>query len=57
MLIAHLKLVVCFSITDNIVSTVKFFAHDTSIFPAVTDANVSADEVNKDLQKNILMGL
>ena len=57
MLIPHLKLVVCFSITDNIVSTVKFFAHDTSIFPAVNDANVSADEVNKGLQKNILMGL
>ena len=57
MLIPHLKLVVCFSITDNIVSTVKFFAHDTSIFPAVNDANVSADELNKDLQKNILMGL
>ena len=53
MLIPHLKLVVCFSITDNIVSTVKFFAHDTSIFPAVNDANVSADEVNKKKQKNI----
>ena len=56
MLIPHLKLVVCFSITDNIVSTVKFFAHDTSIFPAVNDANVSADEVNKDLQKKYLNG-
>ena len=45
------KLVVCFSITDNIVSTVRLFAHDTSIFSAVSDANISADEVKKDLQK------
>ena len=35
MFIPPLKLVVCFSITDNMVSTVKFFAHDTSIFSAV----------------------
>ena len=46
-----LKLKVCFSITDNIVPTVKFFAHDTSLFSAVNDANISADELNKDLQK------
>ena len=51
MLIPLLKLVVCFSITDNIVSTVKLFADDTSIFSAVNDANISADEQNKDLQK------
>ena len=51
MLIPLLKLVVCFSIKDNIVSTVKFFAHDTSIFSAVNEANISADELNKDLQK------
>ena len=42
---------VCFSITDNIVSTVKLFADDTSIFSAVNDAKISADEINKDLQK------
>ena len=46
-----LKLVVCFSLTDNIVSTVKLFADDTSIFSAVNDASISADELNKDLQK------
>ena len=51
MLIPLLKLVVCFSIKDNIVSTVKFFAQDTSIFSAVNEANISADELNKDLQK------
>ena len=49
MLIPLLKLVVCFSITDNIVSTVKLFANDTSIFSAANDANISADELNKDL--------
>ena len=46
-----LKLVVCFSLTDNIVSTVKLFADDTSIFSAVNDASIPADELNKDLQK------
>ena len=51
MLIPLLKLVVCFSITDNIVSTVKLFADDTSIFSAANDAYISADERNKHLQK------
>ena len=35
----------------NIVSTVKLFADDTSIFSAVNDTSISADELNKDLQK------
>ena len=51
MLIPLLKLVVCSSIIDNIVSTVKLFADNTSIFSAVNDANISADELNTDLQK------
>ena len=51
MLIPLLKLVVCFSITDNIVSTVKLFADDTSIFSAANDAYISADERNKHLLK------
>ena len=51
MLIPLLKLVVCFSITDYIVSTVKLFADDTSVFSALKDANISANELNKDLQK------
>ena len=50
-LIPPLKPVVCFSITDDIVSTVKLFADDKSIFSAVNDDSVSADELNKDLQK------
>ena len=51
MLILLLKLVVCFSIPDNIVSIVTLFADDMSIFSAVSDANIFADELNKDLQK------
>ena len=51
MLISLSKIVVSFSITDNIVSTVKLFADDTSIFSAENDANTSADEINMDLQK------
>ena len=51
MLFSLLKLVVRFSITDNIVSTVNLFADDTSIFSAVNDANIPADELNKDLQE------
>ena len=51
MLIPLLKLVVSFSITDNIVSAVKLFAHDTSIFSAVNHANISADVLNKDLEQ------
>ena len=39
-----------FSITDNIVSTVKLFAGDTSMFSAV-NVPISADELNKVLQK------
>ena len=46
-----LKLVVCFSITDNTVSTVKLFADNKSMFSAVNDANIFADEINKDLQE------
>ena len=51
MLISLLKLVVCFSITDNIGPAVKLFADDTSIFFAVSDATISADELKKDLKK------
>ena len=53
MLLPLMKLVVCFSITDNTVSTVKLFADDKSIFSAINDANISADELNKDLQKDL----
>ena len=37
--------------SDDIVSTVKFFADSSKIFPVANDANISAVEANKDLQK------
>ena len=37
--------------SDNIISTVKLFADDTSTFSAVNDANISVDKLNEDLQK------
>ena len=52
MLILFLKRVVCFSIPDNIVSIETLFADDMSIFSAVNDASILADELNKDLQKS-----
>ena len=36
---------------DNIVSIIKLSADNISIFSAVNDASISADELNKDLQK------
>ena len=51
MLIPLLKYKVCFSIPDNVVSTVKLFADYMSIFSAVNDANISTNELNKDLEK------
>ena len=36
---------------DNLLSTVKLFADDTSLFSVVNDSNISANELNKDLQK------
>ena len=43
MLVPLLKVAVCSSIPDNIVSTVKLFADDISIFSVVNDVNISAD--------------
>ena len=37
--------------SDDIVSTAKFFADNTTIFSVANDANISAAEANKDLQK------
>ena len=52
MLIPLLKLVVCFLITNKIMSTVKLFTDDISLFFVVIDAKIFADKLNKDL-KNI----
>ena len=38
-------------LSDNLLSTVKLFADDTSLFSVVNDSNISANELNKDLQK------
>ena len=38
-------------LSDNIPSTVKLFADDTSLFSVVNDSNISANKLNKDLQK------
>ena len=51
LLIPLLKPVVCFSIPDIIVPTVKLFVDDISIFLAVNDANVSAEELQKIYKK------
>ena len=38
-------------LSDNLLSTVKLFADDTSLFSVVNDGNISANKLNKDLQK------
>ena len=38
-------------LSKDISSTAKLFADDTSIFSVVNDINVSADQINKDLEK------
>ena len=38
-------------LSDELVSTVKLFADDTSLFSVVCDGNISAYELNNDMQK------
>ena len=38
-------------LSDDLVSTIKLFADDTSLFSVVHDSNISANELNNDLQK------
>ena len=38
-------------LSDELVSTVKLFADDTSLFSVVCDSNISAYELNNDMQK------
>ena len=40
-------------LSDDLVSTVKLFADDTSLFSAARDSNISAYELNNDMQKNM----
>ena len=42
---------------DNLESSVKLFADDTSLFSTVYDPNMSADQLDKDLKKNIRLGI
>ena len=44
------KLVYQNDLSDNLVSTVKLFADDASLFSAVRDSNISVNESNKDMQ-------
>ena len=37
--------------SENSPSTVKLFADDTSVFSVVNDSNISANELNKELQE------
>ena len=47
----HFFLICIIGLSDNIVSTINLVADDASIFSVVNDANISADELNKDLKK------
>ena len=40
-------------LSDELVSTVKLFADDTSLFSVVCDSNISAYELNNDMQKHL----
>ena len=44
-------------LSDELVSAVKLFADDTSLFSVVCESNISAYDLNNDLQKNISIGL
>ena len=39
------------NLSDELVSTVNLFADDTSLFSVVCDSNISAYELNNDMQK------
>ena len=40
----------------DLISTVKLFAYDTSLFSIIHDAKTTGYELNKDLRKNSWMG-
>ena len=45
-----LPLVYVNDLVDNLISDVRLFADDTSLFHAVTDADISADALNHDVK-------
>ena len=54
-LVDHFFPLICINnSSDNLLSTVTYhqlFADDTSLFPVVNDSNISANQLNKDLEK------
>ena len=38
-------------LSDDLVSTIKLFEDDTSLFSVINDSTISANELNNDLQK------
>ena len=50
-LISLFFLIYIYNLSVDIISTVKLFADNTSLFSVVHDPNTSANELNKDLQK------
>ena len=50
-LVPFFPLVFINDLSDNLLSPVKLFADDISSFSVVNDSNISANELNKDLQK------
>ena len=47
----HFFLIYINDLSNDIISSVKLFADDTSLFPIIHDAKKTAYELNKDLQK------
>ena len=41
---------------DSLESSVKLFAHDTSLFSTIYDPNNSVDKLDKDLKKKVQNG-
>ena len=51
------SILICINdLSDNLTSSPKFSADDTSLFSTVTDLNVTANQINNDLH-NIIHGL
>ena len=48
-ILGRLLLILIYDLPDNLISTPKFFADNTSLFSTVTDLNVTANQINKDL--------
>ena len=56
-LVPLLFLIYINDLPEGLQSSVKLFADDTSLFSTVYDGNMSADQLDKDLKKNLELGL